>query len=83
MTSSELEAVAIEAIRVGDHVVVEPDDGPPRLACVLALAAVRLGGARTAGWRMVVDDGGTVWWPRRARVLRRRAAWEPAEAWLG
>ena len=67
----EVEEIAVEAVRIGDVVLVEA--GPPAPRRVLALHTTRHGHSNcVVGWLVTLEGGQRIWLRRRARVLRQR-----------
>lgn len=72
---NDIEQVAIEAVHVGDYLVVDDPRAHSNGACCVitkrAKANERTG--RIVGWLVELNgQGGLAWWPRGAKVWRRR-----------
>lgn len=69
----DIEQVAIETVRVGDYVVLDPDARSASARCVVrkrAKANERT--AQVVGWLLDLTGGQLAWWPRGGLVWRRR-----------
>lgn len=69
----DIEQVAIEAVHVGDHIIVDPRARAIGACCVItkrAKANERTG--RIVGWLVQLNGQGLAWWSRGAKVWRRR-----------
>lgn len=69
----DVEEVAIEAVNIGDYVLLDPSGRPASACCVIAKCAkTNERTARVVGWLLELTGGRVAWWPRRALVWRRR-----------
>jgi hypothetical protein len=69
----DIEQVAVEAVHVGDYVLLEPRSRPVSARCVIAKRAnVNERTARIVGWLFELTGGQVAWWPRGAQVWRGR-----------
>jgi hypothetical protein len=68
------ELVEIEAVHVGDYVLLDTRARPDRVRCVLKkFAKTDDRAGRVVGWLMELTGGHLAWWPRGGLVWRRRS----------
>lgn len=71
----DIEQVAIEAIHVGDYVLIDTRARPGDARCVIRKCAkTNERTARVVGWLLELTDGHLAWWPHGELVWRRRTS---------
>ena len=71
----DIEQVAIEAVHVGDYVLLDTLARPASARCVTKkYAKTNERTARVVGWLLELNGGHVAWWPRAGLVWRRRTS---------
>lgn len=71
----DIEEVAIEAIHVGDYVLLDTTTRSASARCVIKKCAkTNERTARVVGWLLELTGGHVAWWPRGGLVWRRRTS---------